>query len=154
MLFSVIILQYLISLLYLILPPKFIYIQEQGKEVASSGYAWLIDVVPMLFVVYLYYRYRNKSSLKDIPLVFYALSALPLRLAAYNSFFIMRLSYYGEIISIILLLNILSKLSFKEVRLWSCVGFLIFFTHWYMDFVFLRLNAAIPYGFSLQYLNY
>lgn len=151
---SVFLLQYLMSLLYLILPAKFSYIQEQGKEVASSGYAWIIDVIPMLLVVFIYYKNRKVFPLKDIPLVIYALSALPLRLAAYNSFFIMRLSYYGEIVSIILLLNILSHLSSKKVRFWSYVSFFVFFIHWYIDFVFLRLNDAIPYSYGLKYISY
>lgn len=143
---SVFFLSHFTSMLYAVLPAKYLYIESNAVNEMSSGNAWLIDVLPMVFSILVYYRY-NKHGNKDFVLLeLCALSALPFRLGGYISFFIMRMSYYGELASILLLIYTLGQVPQKKKAYWSFASILVYFLHWYIDFVYLGLNGAIPYS--------
>ena len=128
------------------LPVKYLYIQEQAHS-GTSGLAWIVDLMPLCLIMSIYYKYRKLNVKNNFPLELCALSAIPFRLAGYMSFFIMRLSYYGEAVCILLLIDVLRNLPKLHMIFLSFLVLLIFFLHWYIDFVLLGLNAAIPYSF-------
>ncbi|EKU92822.1 EpsG family protein [Bacteroides oleiciplenus] len=149
---SIFFIQYFMDLIYLLLPPKFAYIEEQNKTTPGSdgsGLGWLVDVTPMMFAMFIYYKYRKKSNLNNLPLEICALSALPFRLAGYSSYFVMRLSYYGEAVCIMLLLGVLTLMPRYKAIFWTFACLVVFFVHWYVAFVILSgTHAVIPYSFN------
>lgn len=144
---SIFFIQYLMDLIYLLLPTKYAYIQEQNQT--TFGFGWLVDVMPMIFAMLIYYKYRKNSNLNNLPLEICALSALPFRLAGYSSFFVMRLSYYGEAVCIMLLLGTLTFMPRYKAIFWAFSCIVVFSLHWYIAFVILEINAAIPYSYNL-----
>ena len=133
-----------VMLINLLTPDKFSYIQEQTHG-ASSGMAWFVDVLPMCFVVIVYFINKQYIPSSVDVLMFCSLLALPFRLAGYYSHFIMRLSYYGESTSVILLAIILSYLPKNKTGIYSVSAFAIFVLYWYINFIFLKIGNVIPY---------
>lgn len=137
------------NILFTILPSKYIYIESDAYGNETTGLAWIADVFPVIFSMILYYVFRRNINKKLFILEICALSALPFRLAGYISFFIMRMSYYGEVAGILLLIITLGNLPKQKMYLWGVVSILVFFAHWYVDFVIYGLNRVIPYAYDL-----
>ena len=145
LLVSAFFIHFFVSVIVSFLPAKYLYIQEQAHA-ETSGLAWIVDLMPLCLIMFVYYKYKIDNGKNNFPLELCALSAIPFRLAGYMSFFIMRLSYYGEAVCILLLIDIFKFLPRGKVVFWSFVILLFFFFHWYIDFVLLELNDAIPYS--------
>ena len=125
-------------------PEKFSYVQEDQHS-STSGYAWIIDVLPMLYVVFAYFRNKKSLPFRSDILMLCSLTALPLRLSGYYSYFFMRLSYYGEAVSVILLVWVLAFLPKKKRIYYYAGSFVFFLLHWYLDFVIIGIGNVIPY---------
>lgn len=143
---SIFFVNYLTNEIGAYLPDKYEYVKEQ-TGVQTSGFGWIIDLFPLFFILLFYYKYRTIVDRNNLPLELCALSALPFRMAGYTSYFIMRLSYYGEVISLILFCELLSHTNKRKAIILIIISILIFSLRWYIAYVYLGLHAVIPYSY-------
>ena len=139
--------QYFVQLILQLLPTKFEYISSQAHA-ETTGFAWVADLMPLFYCMFAYY-YHSKYRQSGKPVLeACALSAIIFRLSGYSSFFIMRMSYYGMAMSILLFIETMNIIPHRKSLKWEIGAVLIFATHWYIDFLYLGLNGAIPYNIA------
>lgn len=143
---SIFFVNYLTNEIVAYLPDKYEYIKGQ-TGVQTSGFGWIIDLFPLFFILLFYYKYRTIVDRNNLPLEICALSALPFRMAGYTSYFVMRLSYYGEVIGLILFCELLSHTNKRKAIILIIISILIFSLRWYIAYVYLGLHAVIPYSY-------
>ena len=140
----------ILNVMFNFVPERFQYITDlDGSGV--DGKAWIIDIAPMIMSMIIYYLFKNKDEPKhNIVAEITAWSAFPLRIASYYSFFIMRMSYYGEAVSVVLVSYALKNVKGNKKVLVVIVLLVTYIFRWWYGFVVLKLNNAIPYSFYWQ----
>lgn len=138
----------LLQLVYIFLPDRYSYlITAQEKTVIGKG--WIIDLFPLMISMFIYYNHIKKMYIQHNAVLESAIwSSFFFRIAGYYSFFIMRMSYYGESLSILVIIYVLFHHKCKKLKIYIFILLLAHFLHWWIDFVILGLNAAIPYRFK------
>lgn len=137
----------ILNLLFRFVPTRFEYITIMDGT-GVNGKAWIVDMMPMFVSMVVYYLFKkNEEPKHNVVAELTAWSAFPLRIASYYSFFIMRMSYYGEAISIILVSYALKNVKGKRKLLIAGCLLTVYIFRWWYGFVILKLNDAIPYNF-------
>ena len=138
-----------ISLIYRVIFTRYQYVVQRGHD-ASSGFRWIVDVAPMAVTMLLYYttlRYEKaKTNIQAVQVCSW--SALPLRLAGYYSFPIMRMSYYGEAASILVAVVTVQNLPVRKRGFYLAILLSVYFVHWWIIFIMLNANGIMPYRFA------
>lgn len=137
--------KYVVNVICFVLPNRFKYIREDA-QIHKIGYGWIMDVFPVVAVLVIYYINLNKEVVKrDSVLELLTVSSIVFRLAGYYSYFIMRLSYYGEATGIVLVTYTLTKIKNKKARWFGLVLVFLYIIHFILKFIVLRQNGVVPY---------
>lgn len=138
----------LFSIILQYLPEHYLYIELQQKINGSvDGWFWVLDILPLIVsLIYFYKMGKGSGNVDFIELV--AWSAIPFRLLAYYSFFVMRMYYYGAMAGI-LLACISWAHDTKNTDAFKISVICIYMLFWMFEVFLFNMNGVIPYEWCI-----
>lgn len=134
-----------LNIVYNHLPQAYAYIKMQGGENTGFGLGGLLDILPAIIFLIVYYyilwRYNISKNVSCLEACSY--SVLVFRVAGYSSFFLMRMFYYGAAVSIVLhLISIHEMRRNKVLLIFELLGMI---GYCYVVYFYLNTSLTVPY---------